>query len=292
MSKAKLATVVFLAAFFLGFPAGQAKAQGQGTDWKIEATGGYRAKAALNGDEGEVEMTTAGVELTWKYFTLSYDHLTLGWSDTDKLPFDERSRNPVNDLHSVGLKARYDGMFSERLGYMLLGGVYAGFEEQTSGSLGLAGGGALTWFWNQEWQAMFGAMAVASKVNVVAFPLVGVNWNQFAQSGPSLSLGFPRTQAAWRWNDEWQARLRYAWDTLTYRLADGSPIKDGGYLETKTMSLGLWADYAPIEGLTVTAGPEFLFQRKLVVYKNDGTTHDRHRLDNGWGGSLNISYEF
>jgi hypothetical protein len=58
------------------------------------------------------------------------------------------------------------------------------------------------------------------------------------------------------------------------------------------MIVGAYVSITPFEDFVVTFGPEYLFNRKITVYKENARKDDDYRVDNSWGLRLKLSYSF
>ena len=120
-----------------------------------------------------------------------------------------------------------------------------------------------------------------------------LNYNAMAPDGFSFSMGFPLTQATYRFNPQWAARLRAVeYDTDLFQLSNDSPVEPEGYLERRDLMVGTFVDYSPIQNFTVSTGLQFYFDRELTIHKKDDDGKRYYGLDNTWGGVVKLACAF
>jgi hypothetical protein len=80
--------------------------------------------------------------------------------------------------------------------------------------------------------------------------------------------------------------------TRFYRLADDSPVIEGGYLESRELTISFLLDYKPAPYFSIQLMPEFLFERKLNTYDSHGNREDIYKIRETVGGACSLNYYF
>ena len=81
-------------------------------------------------------------------------------------------------------------------------------------------------------------------------------------------------------------------DTRVYKLAGDSTVVRDGFVETRTISAGLYLDLTPVKGLNVSLGLGHSLFREITIYSDDGDELNAYDVDPSLGGILSVSYRF
>ncbi len=88
-------------------------------------------------------------------------------------------------------------------------------------------------------------------------------------------------------------RASFNIDGKTYRLKDSSSVSESGYVSMSSMVAGIYYDWKPFKGFSMSLGPEYYFSREMKMYDKHG---DRFggttKQDSSVGGMLSFRYKF
>lgn len=256
----------------------------------IQATGSAVSRGDVD-NGGSYSSQTGGVQAGWKWFTFSYARTSYDWNDVDRLSFGNRHDDPWDALTRVSLDAAFDGMFTDSLGWFGGATVGSAYEDEMDDSYFVGGRAGLSL--NVNGVALRGGVGVfANGVDAKALPVVAASWGRPSDMGLSATIGFPRSDVRYRFSELWAARMGLTGDRGVYRLKNDSPVADKGYVMEEGYTLGAYADVSPIENLTFSVGPEYVFGRRLSIYDKDGDRMDREDVDGSLGGSLRMRWSF
>lgn len=242
--------------------------------------------------KGSFGITEYGAGIEYKWFSMSYSRADYNWSDVGGLPFGNGSDDPWDSLQTLTFGAKADGSFTDTLGWFAGGTVISGFEEDMDGSFSLFYRGGITYRFSDEWRASLGLMGIASQLNPMAAPVIGLDWRSPRDLGWSAGLGIPATFVNYRFNDWAALRGAARWDRSQHRLADDSPVSEKGYVQQSSVTTGVYLDLSPLERLTVTVGAEYYLDREMKLYDEDRDEIDTWDVDNALGGVLRVRYSF
>ncbi len=291
---ARLAAVLALAlAWALTQPPSPARA-GDGEPLGVRAAvhGAFTGGADVGDGDGQVAVRTAGVSLGCPVATLSYALTSYDWDDVARLPFGNGSDDPWDELHLLHLAADGHGMLDAHWGWFAGGAVGAGWEEELDGSGFLALSGGALYVVDEDLSLRLGLAARLHRVGLRLLPAVGLDWRTADAPGFSASVGAPESWLRWRFDPAWAMRLGAFIDGGIWRLKDGSPVADGGYVDNFGIVAALVADWSPLPGLTLSFGPDYHFARSLTVYDDDGDRRDDYDVDPAPGGSAALRWTF
>jgi hypothetical protein len=273
-------------------PSVQAQEKPVKNDWKMTVDTNYFAMSDIDDDKGRFEVHSGDVSLKYSHLRIGYQFSNYTWENKNDLTMGNKQDDPFDKLHSMYVGFDYDNMLSRQWGYFVLGALRSSFEEEMSNSFsGILSGGAI-YVWSRQLQARAGIGIVASKPDTKVIPAVGVTWNMAAAKGFKCAVGFPRTELRYVFNPMWAVHSNFSWDTNTYKLAHDSTLMEKGWIDVRTMIVGAYVSITPFEDFVVTFGPEYLFNRKITVYKENARKDDDYRVDNSWGLRLKLSYSF
>ena len=285
---------------FLLFPPGpRAWAQSPSPlKYEIEVGGGGVSSGDIEGGAGggEVSVGHASTGISYRLerfqFRFGYELRDYSWDEVDLLPFGDGRSDPWDQFHRLSLGARHFGQIDEKWGYFLGGSLNASFEEEVSGSLGGGVQAGVSYSPSPPWQMSFGAAASFHEVETRVLPLVGLSWNQRAESGPSFTLGVPKTELRYRFNPQAALSARFSYENAYYRLADASPVDREGYAEEQDLNGGLYLELSPAPNVHLTVGGLYHFERELNIYDKRGKNKRGCDVDDAAGGVLQVKIEF
>ena len=291
-----LAALLIFMAFHLFWAAPRVLAQ-PAAPAKIEvhAGGGGVSSGDIKGG-GAVSMGQASTGISYRVerfqFNLGYELRDYSWDEVALLPFGDGRTDPWEQFHRLSLGARHFGRIDEQWGYFLGGSLTASFEEEISGSLGGGVQAGFSYTPAPPWEMRLGAAALVHKVGASVLPLVGLSWNQRAESGPSFGLGIPRTELRYRFNPQAALSARFSFARDIYRLADDSPVEPKGYVEERDWHGGLYLELSPAPNVRLTAGGRYHFERELNLYGKNGKNKRGYGVDGAAGGILELRLSF
>ncbi len=293
MKTAFLATIWTTVAVVLIFVSPASAAEpGPERDFRLKARGVYAAGADIESDRGAVSETRESVSLTYRHFTLEQESRFFAWEDTESPAFGTRGEDPWDRLNSLGLKAGYKGRLGDHWGCLVEGGVSSAYEREMDGSLGANLLVVLNRRLSPDWRASLGLMAGAHKVRYSLLPVLGADFRAEAEEGFSARLGLPKTELGYAFSGQWKVRGGIGMEGGVYRLSDQSPVERKGYVQTRGLVLGLYADWKPTRALTVTFGPRYELARDYSIFNDQGEKRNSYHLDNAWGALLSLDWRF
>lgn len=272
-----------------------------------------------------------GVSLSVLTLNVDYTIDRYSWGKLDKLPFGNGKDDPWKNLHSLSVGGFYGGGINTKWSYLvgLMGS--ASFEDSLDSSYldGALAVGAI-YSLSDQWNLVGGAGVMYSNApelvygdifddpwEVIPIPVLGFQWNQEAESGPSASVIFPlEATISYRTSD---GRLSTSTDLLSqesdityqfnpvigmtlgaslanesiYQLAkDNMSLPVGekeGYLTTEKSSVELTANLTFFDSLHFRVGPYYTFDQKLSIRSKKDKELQRLDPDNAFGGKFMFS---
>lgn len=259
-----------------------------GPRFNVHAQGYGRADADAGGSYSKVE---SGFSAGYKWLTFSYTRTKYDWSDSKSVGF-SKGHEPWDELNRLSLDASFDGYINDSVGWFAGGALISAFEDQMWDSFSFAPHVGLKFTPAYDWAVRVGAAALISPVRPIVLPLVGVEWRNELDYGLSASLGFPRTEVQYRFNDLLAARAAARWDRDIYRLSNDSTVSKKGYMEESGYVGGTYLDITPLERLKLTVGAEVLFDRQLRLYDKGGDEFSKTDVDPSLGAVFRVGYSF
>lgn len=267
------------------------------TQGAVGLSGGYIAPADVKNGEGEVSVYTERALLRYGKFALSYTAAQYDWNDVDPLPFGNGEDDPWDNLHSLALSFRHDARSGENWGWFASATLTSDFEEEMDESFGGSVASGIVYRPTKMWSLVAGAALRVSPLGVAVVPALGAQYG--GQNGPNASgtgitarIAFPSSEVKYTFSERFALRVGAAYEGGTYRLADDSPVEKKGYASLRGVSIGLYADWTPVENLSLSAGPEYRFARQYTFYDDDGDKDDSYDVDNALGGALRVNWAF
>ena len=314
--------------------------QPAGAQWEdmslasVHLHGNVLPEITFNKTDATVSHTQAGISLSLLTLNVDYTMDYYSWDKLGDLPFGNGKDDPWETLHSLSLSGMYGGEINERWSWMTIAAGSAAFEDNLDSSLldGFLGTGAL-YSLSNTWNLIGGAGVLytnAPELNaldmygdpqeVTPIPVLGVQWNQDAESGLSVSLLFPLeasisyrsfdgalsastdllAQAAditYQFTPMFGVTARGALnDERIHRLAeDNVAIPVGtkeGYLHNEGSAVELMLNVTLSEHLNVNVGPYYLFNQEISVRDKDDDSLHKLEADDTFGGTFGVSFIF
>lgn len=261
---------------------------------QIRATGGLTSRADFDNAQGSFRASRWGVDVSWQWFYLEYDHTTYHWRDYTRMGF-SRGYKPWNNLDFVRMGARLNGDINEDgLGWFWDGGLVMGWEEELRKSFGLAGTGGLSYQFTPELSGKLGVWGMAHPALFRILPAASLDWNFPEEPGPSFTLGFPETMLRYRTEEglTFRAGAKADMGERATRLADDSHVYRKGYITTRGVTGGLYLDATPVDGLIATFGLEYDMERKYEIRSNNGNRKQTLDVEDTPSLHFSLGYRF
>ena len=259
----------------------------------LEAYGYYLSDIEFDDGGAKYDMTRSGLKATYSYFRFVYDRMDFNWDDNEiaKLPFGNGKDDPWESLQRLEIGANYQGKFNHKWSYAVDGALFSAFEkdikEIDSRLQAWAGYG-----FNPDLRLRFGARAYIYAFQVVALPVLSLDYRWDQQEGFSANLGFPETHLRYGFNKYVALRLFGEYEHHTYRLADDSEVEEEGYLQREGVMTGLVVDLTPVKNLCISAGVIRSLDYTLTTYDKDGDNEKDYDNESGWGAIVRVNYAF
>jgi len=279
-----------LSALNLGFAAEDKQRE---DDLKLSVQGNHIAQADLSGSKGKFSMSQVGATVSYSKFTFSYNRRFYDWDDKAKLPFGDGRDDPWGDLSTLTLMIRHDGKLNNTWRYFMMAGAFSSFEKEMSGSYGGQGMAGFTYVLSPIWQFSFGGAMSYHPIRTRTIPVIGLNYNMGAKTGWSGSVGYPVTQLVYRFNPTWALEVgSLGFSRSIHRLADDSKVEREGYMESERMLTGAGLEYSPVPNCKIALSMRYYFNRQMTIYDKDGNNQHDYDVDNAWGGTLSLKFDF
>jgi hypothetical protein len=288
----------------------------------------------LDNTETTLSHTQTGVSLSILTLNLDYTMDYYSWDKLGNLPFGNGKDDPWETLHSLSLGGMYGGEINEKWSWVVIAAGSTAFEKEISSSYlnSTLGGGAI-YSLSDRWNLIGGAGAMYTNApeldfgdllddppEVIPVPVLGVQWNQDAESGLSLSLIFPleasisyRTfdgalstsadflaQSAditYQFTPMFGVTLSGSLDNGTiHQLADDNvaiPVgTKEGYLKTEGRIVDLMLNVKLSEHTNFKAGPYYIFNQEISVRDKEDKALQKVEADDTFGGKFGLSFVF
>lgn len=260
-------------------------------------TTSYISGAGFNNKTGSVEVIANNFGLSYDRFSINYENSRYLWANLQDVPMKAaQDEEPWESLNELTLQVRaFKGSFWKDWHYWINGHLTAAWEDEFPGAVGAGLSGELAYDLYDGW--MLGALVKTVALNPLNSDLFGE-----AEIGFMLhvSPSFLRKTAEYFDNGESQTllppktsiSLGFSGREKIYRLSSSSPVEKNGYIGIARTQAGVYVDHDFQNGFSVSGGPEYHFFREYRVYNKSGSLQSSHKLDDAWGGRLNINYSF
>lgn len=261
----------------------------------VRATGNYISSADYKDSDASSSVISGGIRLNAGGLSMSYEGKNYSWNKVNQLEFGNGQDNPWDALHRLTLGYALNGAINKSWFYGAGITGTSAFEEEMSDSFGGAVRGHIGYIFNENWSAIIGARVFINSIRASAMPFIGITYAGYDQDGAGffLNLGAPSTEAGYAFSNYSKLRFHFSVDGKTYRLKDNSPVANAGYVELNSMVAGVYYDWKPFKGFSVSLGPEYYFSREMKTFDRHG---DRFggtiKQDAAFGGLLSLRYKF
>lgn len=238
----------------------------------------------------------AALELSYWHWELALSRQYFSWKNPGEFVEDTGGDDPWEYFNQVRLGFSHPFVHSDRWSSQWFAGGVMGFEEEVSDSFAGYIGGYATYRINERLWLTGGFFYSRHQEITTDFdfvPIIGVLWNPGATHGFSARLGLPETRATWHFN----GRTRLVLDLKTIeggvtRLADDSPVREGGYVEMVSASLVLRLETQIGEDWKISAGVGHSIHREMKLYDADGGNRRTIDVERAPGVELAIGRSF
>jgi hypothetical protein len=260
-------------------------------DLALEAYGYHLRDVEFDKGNAKYNVTRSGLKASYSHFYFSYDRMDFNWDDIAKLPFGNGQDKPWKALQKIELGAGIEKALNSKWSYALDGAVFSAFENDFGGY----GGRVQAWAgygFSPDLRLRFGARAYIHQFQLIALPVISLDYRLGQQEGFSSSIGVPDAHLRYGFNKYIALRLFGEYEQDLYRLADDSKVEQEGYLQREGVMAGLLMDITPVKDLSITAGVIRSLAYTLTTYNKDGDNEKEYDNEPGWGAIVKVNYTF
>lgn len=264
----------------------------EGMPVEVIAYGGFISDADFNNSGASFSQQNYEIGVTGGLFRLEYQHSRFNWNDTEKLKFGrDKSKDPWKNLNTLAFGVSLPIELSEDWFVMVDLGAYTGYEDRiTSDSFGYSGMTMVGYTVNEYFRIYVGAGVNKDPIRWGFAPVAGI---EYEDDDWLIAIGFPSTVVQYRVTPEWILRTEYSATGGIYKLSKNSAAERNGFASIQGSVVGIYADWNPLDGLLISVGPEYHFDRSIRLYdKNGHRVGSNSKPDNAFGAAFNISYGF
>lgn len=257
---------------------------------------GYAGQADFTNGQGSVGVLRTTLAADYSIFRLSYGLSRYLWEDGAEVRFAAGDRVPWETLHDVALQARLiDNSLGRGWRYWLSGELSSSFEQDFPGAVGAGFDGGVAYEFLEGW--MIGLTGKAVVLSAMRDDLLGD-----LEVGLALAVSQKALRAAIKGvglggmlgdgSEQIGFSVALFGAEKTYRLSPSSPVRRNGYLAIRHSRVGAYLDYRHDDRLTFSIGPEFNYARKFSLYDSTGALTSSHQVQDAFGGSFRLKWEF
>lgn len=264
----------------------------EGVPVEVVAFGGFISEADFNNSGASFSQQNYEIGVTGGLFRMEYQHSRFNWNDTEKLKFGrDKSKDPWKDLNNLAFGVSLPIELSDDWFVMVALDAYTGYEDRiTSDSFGYSGMTMVGYTVNEYFKIYVGAGVNKDPIRWGFAPVAGL---EYEDDDWLIAIGFPSTVVQYRVTPEWILRTEYSSTGGIYKLSKNSAAERNGFASIQGSVVGIYADWIPLDGLLISLGPEYHFDRSIRLYdKNGHRVGSKSKPDNAFGAALNISYDF
>ncbi|XPV75911.1 MAG: DUF6268 family outer membrane beta-barrel protein [Desulfovibrio sp.] len=262
------------------------------TKGQISTSGSFISSDSDSDGDTSVSQQTYDISADFRYLDFNYTHNAFDWKNTERLNFgNDRTTDPWDELHSLSVGARIPLQHNEQWSSLFMFDVSANYEDEIGADALEYGMGALAAYqYSENLKLQFGALVSIDPINVNFMPGLGL---KYTYNEWEMALGIPETGVRYTMNDQWAFGTSFNSQSTLYNLSNDSSVISDGFAQVESSSLSLYADWTPTESITISAGPEYYFDRTMRIYDRDGNKKwNEEKTDNAFGGSINFTYAF
>jgi hypothetical protein len=236
-----------------------------------------------------LELSTGSVKGSFKLLRFS-------WDRPEEYVIDTNGHDPWGNLYEVSLGVNRGGMITEHMSYALMLGATSAYEREISDSFSFYGGGYGMFAINPKWTISAGALylkhqKVESDFEVI--PVASVSWNTGTSSGPSFTIGLPKTELTWHFSKTNTLTIDTSgFESGIYRLANNSPVRKKGYVEFSGTTCSLRIDTLIADRIGLTAGISQALSRKHKLFDHEGKNEIKYDAEKKPGFFVSMAMSF
>jgi hypothetical protein len=278
-------------ALFLLF-AGSAQAA-QDKDFALEAYGYHLQDVELENGKAQYDVTRSGIKASYAPFHFSYNRLDYSWDDSEiaKLPFGNKVDKPWKALQSLEIGTTFQGKMNGNWSHGVEVAAFAAFEKDFGGY----GGRVQAWAgygFGPDLRLRFGGRAYIHQFQVVALPVLSLDYRWDKPDGFSANIGLPDAHLRYGFNKYLALRLFGEYEHDLYQLAEDSKVIKEGYLQREGIMTGLMLDITPVKDLCISAGIIRSLTYSMTTYDKDGENEKEYDNESSWGALVKVNYAF
>lgn len=230
------------------------------------------------------------MELSFKGEQTAYD-----WTDPGNITF-SNGRDPWDTLYSTELSLSYSHHWNQTWSGLAGAIVGAEWEEDMEDSYSYGGymGFMYRTDFNLSW--IVGVSFFQRPEETFFFPMLGATWNQGepgeSRAGWSASLGIPKTEIRYSFDNVFDIYCNLEIDINTYRLKDDSEVSPSGLVEMTGFTGGLFLDIRPMKPLGISLGVMHSFGREWEIQDRNGDTVQNVDIDGTVATRAMVSWTF
>ena len=249
-------------------------------------------KSGVKGSDTEVSRTTYGVEASWSFLTLGYDHSRYSWDKPGDSDITDDGKDPFKSLHNVYLTADVIFPVKDDWYLNLAAGVNTSFEKEMSRSLGTSARAVLLRVFDSGWMVGVGAVGGYHPVRSIWIPAAGFAYGLPGQEGWTARIGMPRTMVRYGFSEDFAMQAGADYSSRIYRLENNSSAVERGYFRKRDIRLSMQAEWSPLEEMTLEFGPYYVLSRKWQFYDRHDSRIGTWDLDSAPGLQAGLTWRF
>ncbi|MCP4344065.1 MAG: hypothetical protein GY795_00890 [Desulfobacterales bacterium] len=231
-----------------------------------------------------VEYKEYAIGFEWLVFLFDFDHREYDWGSNTE---------PWESLTRLSPGLQYYHEFNDKWGLWLKMSAIAGVEDEIT-SKSWTYNPQVVGFYNYSKQmSIYGGTGLLQHtVDSIVYPVLGVAWNLNSKSGLSCAVGVPNSMVRYGFNEKTALKMEFQMDTRFYHFAEDNSLFAEGYLKTNDFIPGLYFEYEPLDGLTLSLGARYYFERELVYYNKNEVEISTNDVDGAWSYLFGINYTY
>ncbi len=240
----------------------------------MQITFGGIARSDVADKDAAYSLGCSALELSTGSIKGAFKLLRFSWDRPGEYVIDTNGRDPWGNLYEVSIGSNHGGMITERMSYALMLGATSAYEREIRDSFSFYGGGYGMFTINPKWTIAAGALYVKHQkveTDLEVIPVASISWNVGTDSGPSFTIGLPKTELTWRFCKTTSLTIDTSgFEGGIYRLADNSPVREKGYVEFSGTTCSLRFNTLIADRIGLNAGISQALSRKHKLFDHEG----------------------
>ena len=262
----------------------------------MQITIGGIARSDVANKDAAYTLGCSALELSAGSIKGSFKLLRFSWDRPGEYVINTNGRDPWGNLYEVSIGANHGGMITERMSYALMVGATSAYERELDDSFSFHGGGYGMFAINPKWSIAAGALYLKHQKVETDFeiiPVASVSWNTETSSGPSFTIGLPKTELTWHFSKITTLTIdTSAFEGGIYRLADNSPVRKKGYVEFSGTTCSLHINTLIADRIGLTAGLSQALSRKHKLFDHEGKNEIKYDVGKKPGFFVSMAMSF